>query len=213
MAFDQKTIEALAHLRLGARCGLGLEGDMRDAFEALDNAGVFAALDEQTDYASAEDILAESALETCPGCGVHQGHMIGCTRIDWAAWGDTPGQTREEFRAVQDVNRGADYGRKPVEITQVQDETVIRYTTAPTLSQVPTHEHIFRSPHSDEVCYAVEDCTVKYWEHRRGDTTRADMARHQGLSPDPDHMHQFFNLDPAGLCVHQFCTVKYGDLH
>lgn len=28
------------------------------------------------------------------------------------------------------------------------------------------HEHVFRSPHSDEVCYATEHCTLTYGEHR-----------------------------------------------
>jgi hypothetical protein len=43
------------HVQLDARRTVKL------AFDALDNAGVFAALDEQVDYAQAEDILAESA--------------------------------------------------------------------------------------------------------------------------------------------------------
>lgn len=50
MAFDPKTIHALAHLRLASRTGLGLEGSVREAFDQLDNACVFAALDEQTGY-------------------------------------------------------------------------------------------------------------------------------------------------------------------
>jgi hypothetical protein len=53
MMYTDATLQGLAHLRLAARTGLGLSGAAREAFEALDNAGVFAALDEQTDYASA----------------------------------------------------------------------------------------------------------------------------------------------------------------
>lgn len=36
--------------------------EVREALDALDNAGVFAEIDERNDYASAEEILAESAL-------------------------------------------------------------------------------------------------------------------------------------------------------
>lgn len=36
--------------------------EIREALDALDNAGVFAEIDERNDYASAEEILAESAL-------------------------------------------------------------------------------------------------------------------------------------------------------
>lgn len=36
--------------------------EIREALDALDNAGVFAEIDEANDYASAEEILAESAL-------------------------------------------------------------------------------------------------------------------------------------------------------
>lgn len=63
--FDQKTINALATIRLYAA---GQNRDVRQAFNTLDNAGVFAALDEQTDYASAEDILAEAALAGSGRC-------------------------------------------------------------------------------------------------------------------------------------------------
>jgi hypothetical protein len=59
--FAPEVIEALAWLRNG------WDGDNSEraitAFETLDNAGVFAALDEQTDYASATGILAESARQ------------------------------------------------------------------------------------------------------------------------------------------------------
>jgi len=69
MSFDPKVIAALTHLRLAARTGLGLEGSARESFEALDDAGVFAALDEQTDGAAAEGILAEQAARTLTGTG------------------------------------------------------------------------------------------------------------------------------------------------
>jgi hypothetical protein len=58
MAYSNEAIEALAWLRKG------WDGDNSEraitAFETLDNAGVFKALDEQTGYAPAEEILARS---------------------------------------------------------------------------------------------------------------------------------------------------------
>lgn len=70
-----EAIKALAALRVYAATypTMGLS----DAINALDNAGVFADLDEQTDYASAEDILAEAALASVPNT------------LDPAEWGDT----------------------------------------------------------------------------------------------------------------------------
>lgn len=98
MSFDPKVIEALAHLRLAGRTGLGLEDSARDAFETLDNAGVFAALDEQADYAAAEDILADSArrdLEKALGYSLAPGTV---PPLDPAEWGDT---TREDMARHQ----------------------------------------------------------------------------------------------------------------
>lgn len=54
MAFDQDTIDALAWLREG------WDGDNSqraiEAFATLDNAGVFRAVDEQTNYGAPEEI-------------------------------------------------------------------------------------------------------------------------------------------------------------
>jgi len=57
--YDQNVITALAFLRAHAK--VDARPAVQRAIETLDNAGVFATLDEQTDYASAEDILAEAA--------------------------------------------------------------------------------------------------------------------------------------------------------
>jgi hypothetical protein len=57
--FDPEVVKALAYLRLHVQ--VDARASVKLAFDALDNAGVFAALDEQVDYAQAEDILAESA--------------------------------------------------------------------------------------------------------------------------------------------------------
>jgi hypothetical protein len=56
--FDAEIVKALARLRHAA---LNQPALSKVDFDALDNAGVFAALDEQADCAQAEDILAESA--------------------------------------------------------------------------------------------------------------------------------------------------------
>lgn len=79
MSFDPKVIEALALLRTFTGPGGGqiLQGQVVQAINTLDNAGVFSALDEQTDYASAEEILAESAAQS-----------LGAP-LNAAEWGDT----------------------------------------------------------------------------------------------------------------------------
>lgn len=61
MKYSDETIKALAALRTYAvrYPSMGLS----EAVNTLDNEGVFAALDEQTDHASAEDILREAALK------------------------------------------------------------------------------------------------------------------------------------------------------
>lgn len=95
MTFDRQTIEALDYLRkflaVDARAGT------QQAFETLDNAGVFSALDEQTDYASAEDILAEAAYDITP--------------VDPAEWGDT---TRADMARHQGLGDGR-HRRVPVD--------------------------------------------------------------------------------------------------
>lgn len=72
--------EALALLRLHAKNGFVSGQDARDAFKVLDNAGVFAEIDEANDYASAEEILAESAKTDVE-------RELGA--LDPAEWGDT----------------------------------------------------------------------------------------------------------------------------
>lgn len=59
--YSNDVLTALANLRTyaGRYPTMGLS----EAINALDNAGVFADLDEQMDYASAESILAESAAD------------------------------------------------------------------------------------------------------------------------------------------------------
>lgn len=72
------------------------------AMNVLDNVGVFATIDEVNDYASAEEILAESALNACLCGGSFDGRRfgIGCTeqKPDPAEWGDT---TREDMAQHQ----------------------------------------------------------------------------------------------------------------
>jgi hypothetical protein len=169
-----EAIAALAHLRFAVRTGLGLEGHVRDAVNILDDAGVFAALDEAVDYASAEEILTESALQTCPECAVYDGHHIGCSRIDW-----------DEYKASADPaparHQGVTLGVGQ-KLTQELAEAMFEvanpnrspFPEGPPLERIPgtdiirpAHEHVFRSPHSDEVCYGAEWCTRTYGEHRK----------------------------------------------
>lgn len=78
--FEPEVIEALARLRNYAKHSL-VAGPVCEAIDTLDNAGVFARLDEQTDYASAEEVLAESARMSL------EGRFPNAT--DPAEWGDT----------------------------------------------------------------------------------------------------------------------------
>jgi hypothetical protein len=75
--FEPKVIEALARLRQAHYADM----DWQAAFNTLDDAGVFARLDEQTDYASAEQILAESAADSL--------RTAFPNTADPAEWGDT----------------------------------------------------------------------------------------------------------------------------
>ncbi len=100
---SQETINALRSLRTWAKGGYVSGTDAAKAVDVLDNAGVFAAIDTATDY----DL--DAVASTMPVAG----------EPDPAEWGDTTAAdmaahqvlTREEFRTLQNVNRGADYGR------------------------------------------------------------------------------------------------------
>lgn len=71
--------EALAVLRnFAKKAG---PSPIREAINVLDDAGVFAGVDEHNDYASAEEILAEAA-------------GADTASLDPAEWGDT---TREDL--------------------------------------------------------------------------------------------------------------------
>lgn len=75
--FSPEVIQALATARRGVAVFNHIT--LHDAFKVLDDAGVFAALDEQTDYAAAEDVLAEAALDAVE-------KELG--KPDPAEWGD-----------------------------------------------------------------------------------------------------------------------------
>lgn len=97
--YEQNVIEALARLRTYAAELSGDRGgskgaEMAQLVNALDNAGVFAALDEQTDYASAEDILAEAARDELD--------KAAGGPLDPAEWGDT---TRADMARHQGLVR------------------------------------------------------------------------------------------------------------
>ncbi|MFF1701262.1 hypothetical protein [Streptomyces sp. NPDC058252] len=57
MAYSNEVVEALATLRQAAKHSDEISNRLARAFDKLDNAGVFRELDEQTDYAPAEEIL------------------------------------------------------------------------------------------------------------------------------------------------------------
>lgn len=129
MDFDPKVIEALEYLRkfiaVDARAGT------QQAFSTLDNAGVFAALDEAVQSDQAEAILAESAQDDVRKDLVNESIQNAYTAVS-----------------------------RPGKLERVPGTDTLR----------PVHEHIFRSPHSDEICYGAEWCTVTYREHRRTET-------------------------------------------
>jgi hypothetical protein len=138
MSFDQNVIEALAWLRKG------WDGDNSEraitAFETLDNAGVFAALDEQTDYASAEEILAESARMSL--------ERRFPNTADPAEWGDTTTADMARHQGLVTCACGAPVG----------DECIC--------TPADEHEHAFWNGHPDEMCMN-EYCTLtyaQYWE-------------------------------------------------
>lgn len=112
--FSPEVITALATLREVARRNRSVTRVV-DAINTLDNAGVFAALDEQTGYADAVEILAEAAAislhdpelctagadaspalhaGTCPVWAAHH----GLTQSRSAEWGDT---TKADMAAHQ----------------------------------------------------------------------------------------------------------------
>lgn len=80
--YDDKVIQGLAHLRTYARKYPTMA--VSESINALDNAGVFAVLDEQTDYAAAEDILADVTParpvdEPLYGATAYRRHIhVGC---------------------------------------------------------------------------------------------------------------------------------------
>jgi hypothetical protein len=61
MNYSDETIQALAELRGMALGQVGMSGKVAWLINTLDNAGVFAALDEQAETYSAEEILVEVA--------------------------------------------------------------------------------------------------------------------------------------------------------
>ena len=131
-----------------------------DAFDVLDNVGVFSPVDRQTDYTAAADILAANASDrfvSSRGLAHSQvRHPAGrdlpvtpeTSALDAAEWADTTrqdmaghqglgprtqelgaplpdvtqGRSREEFRQVQNLDRGSVYGRDPKPGSHLADE-------------------------------------------------------------------------------------------
>lgn len=107
--FSPGVIAALAELRTHVQ---SLQGDrggskgarMAELVNALDNAGVFAALDEQTGYAAAEDILAEAA-------GDALNKELGA--LDPAEWGDTTRADMARHQGYEAASRLGSLERVP----------------------------------------------------------------------------------------------------
>lgn len=150
MDFDPKVIEALDYLRkfiaVDARAGT------QQAFNTLDEAGVFAALDEAVQSDQAEAILAESA--------------------------------RDDLEKA--VSRLGKLERVPG-----------------TDTLQPVHEHVFRSPHSDEICYGAEWCTVTYREHRaEPETVGQEVRRMSGADEWAARARAIESIRPKGRRSH-----------
>lgn len=108
MSFDPKVINALAELRQYAAKypTMGLSGRIN----ALDNAGVFAALDEQTGYASAVEILAEGAAIDMVRRSNPNVPADRALQVLHNTWHPERAEVEPTRHQVQDVNRGSDYG-------------------------------------------------------------------------------------------------------
>jgi hypothetical protein len=99
MTYNDETIQALARLREVAREGsIGMFSGIARDLNTLDNAGVFAALDEQTDYAPAVEILAEVAV-------------VASRPLDPAEWGDTTAADLARHQGLTAVLRDCTCGR------------------------------------------------------------------------------------------------------
>ncbi len=107
--FDQETINALALLRTLHYADM----DWKSAFDQLDNAGVFAALDEQTDYASAKDIMADAERDKARAVAreMFAGLLPGNTGANMA--NEVADKILSAVRNEQDRARhqGTDYGQ------------------------------------------------------------------------------------------------------
>lgn len=127
MTYSTEVIEALTELRALSR-GVGMNAGISRLFNTLDDAGVFAALDEAFQSDQAEAILAESAQDDVRKDLVNE--------------------------SIQNAYTAAS---RPGKLERVPGTDTL----------LPVHEHVFRSPHSDEICYGAEWCTVTYREHRQ----------------------------------------------
>jgi hypothetical protein len=110
MSFDPRVIEALARLRQYAVTDHGLPTNIKWAVQTLDDAGVFAALDEQTGYASAVEILAESAQDDVTKARhALSGGVSGLGKLERVPGTDTlrPAPETDEWtaraRAIEDI--------------------------------------------------------------------------------------------------------------
>lgn len=124
-----------------------------DAINALDNAGVFAEIDERNDYASAEEILAESAARSVE-------EELGS--LDPAEWGDT---TRWD-QVVRQICTCGLQGETSPALHVSTCPVWTRHHNLSTATRVPRHGHAFTGTEgSGEMCIASPNCTVTYGEY------------------------------------------------
>lgn len=156
MTYSTEVIGALAELRALSR-GVGMNAGISRLFNTLDDAGVFAALDEAVQSDQAEAILAESARDDLE-------------------------------KAVSRLGK----------LERVPGTDTLR----------PAHEHVFRSPHSDEICYGAEWCTVTYREHRRAirkpepETVGQEVRRMSGADEWAARARAIESIQPKGRRSH-----------
>jgi hypothetical protein len=179
--------------------------ELVNAFALLDDAGVFAKLDEEKDYASAEEVLAESAAQSvAKSLGVldpaewgdtsaldmlrHQTAVSGLGKLERVPGTDTLRPVREtaaqapgsdDEGSPTDVMFGSLKGTESLPFAsctcgrRAEASPALHAGTCPVwarhhnLTPVPrVHTHVWASPHTDEVCYGAEDCTMTYGQYR-----------------------------------------------
>jgi hypothetical protein len=96
MSYSNEVIEALGTLRTAARGGYRLQPEVRAAINTLDNAGVFRALDEQSDYSTTDTEQDQHGNSTTPDGGweEYQRSMEEAAQDVEAQWAEVEAESR-----------------------------------------------------------------------------------------------------------------------